>query len=152
MIMGQSKGVAKKLWILTLIVILVILALVYLVAITPEIELDLYFVSEVRAGETFDLYIGIWNNGPSYARGVFISIVMPEGFSFAWLPRGWESMGTNRLDSYLGNFHPGHHIGRVFNVTVSEDLSGTYEIAMNVTGHNFPPQILAREISVLLPD
>ncbi len=145
-------GSGEEIWILILIVILVVLALVYLVAFTPEIELDLYFVSETRAGETFDLYIGMWNNGPSFARGVFLSIVMPVGFSFAWLPRGWEGTGTNRLGSYLGNFHPGHHVGRVFNVTASEDLLGIYEIVMNVTGHNFPGESVARRISVLSPD
>ena len=102
---------------------------------------------QVRAGDTFEVGIGIANDAwlLAWAKDVRVLVLMPEGFTE---PR----TGTNEREINFGTLHGGDGLGNTIAVSVSSNVSpGTYTITVKVLGENVPEKVLSPQVGVLSP-
>ena len=97
---------------------------------------------EVHPEDTFEVSIGVVNEGEGYVRDIYIHLQMPDGFT--------ESVtGTNMREVKGGKLSPHDGFGQSFKITVSNILHGNFTLTLRITTENVPEQVLTSEVEVL---
>ena len=98
---------------------------------------------EVHPEDTFEVSIGVVNEGEGYVKDIYIYLQMPDGFT--------ESItGTNTHKVKGGKLSPHDGFGQSFEITVSNNIPhGNYTLALRITTENVPEQVLTSEVEVL---
>ena len=143
-------AIGKK-WIVLIVAVLLAVGLFSVVyfwpSLTGEPRLRLEFFPpppwKVKAGDTLEVTVGIPNDGKDTARGVRLSLLVPEGFT------GFI-MGTNEKEITIGTIHGfGHGRASDFVIAVSSGvLPGNYTITVKLSGENVPELVFTAVIEV----
>lgn len=139
---------------IVVIVALIAIGLLFSVALfahiplgEPKLRIEFYPSPpwQVRTGDTFEVAIGVANDGwlLAWAKNVRVLVLMPEGFTESYT-------GTNQREMYFGTLHGGDGMGNTLSVLVSGNASsGTYTITLKVFGENVPEKVLTPQVEVL---
>lgn len=96
----------------------------------------------VKAGGTLQVTVGIPNDGKGTARGVRLSLLVPEGFT------GFFA-GTNENEVTIGTIHGGDGKSSDFVISASSSvLPGNYTVQVRLSGENVPEQVFTQLIEV----
>lgn len=140
----------RRNWIILLVVVLVAIG-VFSAAFfwpfffgEPRLRLE-YFPAppwKMKAGDTLQVTVGIPNDGKGTARGIRLSLDVPEGFT------GFVA-GTNESEIIVGTIHGGDGKSSDFVISASSGvLPGNYTVRVKLAGENVPEQVFTQSIEV----